>query len=176
MKFVSALTLTAAMLVAAPAALAQQTPPPDRSADFAKFHAEMCTNHYAHAVGKLAELETKLALTSSQKGAFERWKDIKLKNAKAQSTKCADFTPPGRDASIMELRQRQIARLEERLAALKAETPALDALVKVLTPEQQTVLKRAARETMGEHMMMMRHFRDDRGPMGPRGDDHHPMP
>jgi hypothetical protein len=176
MKFVSALTLAAAMTLAAPAALAQQTPPPDRAADFAKHHAEMCSNHYAHAVGKLAELETRLALTSSQKGAFERWKDIKLKDAKARSTKCADFTPPGRDASLLELRQHMITRLEDRLAALKAETPALEALVKVLTPEQQTVLKRAARETMGEHMMMMRHFRDGRGPMmGHRGGDH-PMP
>ncbi|GAA0567056.1 Spy/CpxP family protein refolding chaperone [Rhizomicrobium electricum] len=175
MKFVSALTLAAAMTLAAPAALAQQAPPPDRSADFAKHHAEMCTNHYAHAVGKLAELETRLALTSSQKGAFERWKDIKLKDAKAHSTKCADFTPPGRDASIMELRQHQIARLEDRLNALKAETPALEALVKVLTPEQQTVLKRAAREHMGDRMMMMRRFHDGRGPMDRHGDWNHPM-
>lgn len=167
MKFVSALTLAAAMTLAAPAALAQQAPPPDRPMDFAKHHAEMCTNHYAHAVGKLAELETRLALTSSQKTAFERWKTVKLEHAKAQSAKCADFKPLGPDASILEHRQHMIARLEERLAALKAETPSLEALVKVLTPEQQQVLKREAREVMGEHrMMMMHHMRDFRGPMG----------
>jgi Spy/CpxP family protein refolding chaperone len=166
MKFVSALTLAAAMALAAPAAMAQQTPPPDRQANFAKHHAEMCTNHYARVVGKLAELETRLALTSSQKGPFERWKTIKLDHAKAQSAKCADFKPLGPDASILEHRQHQIAMLEARLDALKAETPALEALVKVLMPEQQKVLKREAREAMGERMMMRHHSRDFRGPMG----------
>ena len=53
------------------------------------------------------------------------------------------------------------------------------ALVKVLSPEQQEVLKRAAHEAMGERMMMMHRFEDGRGgPMGPhRMDmrDHAPM-
>jgi hypothetical protein len=167
MKIVSALTLAAAMALAAPAALAQQGPPPDRAANFAKHHAEMCTNHYARTVGKLAELETRLALTASQKAPFERWKDVKLKDAKARSATCADFKPLGPDAPILEHRQHMIAMLEARLDALKAETPALEALVKVLTPEQQNVLKREAREVMGEHgMMMMHRMRDSRGPMG----------
>jgi hypothetical protein len=168
MKFVSALTLAATMALTAPAALAQQAPPPDHAADFAKHHAEMCTDHYARTVGKLAELETRLALTSSQKTPFERWKDVKLNHAKAQSAKCADFKPLGPDASILDRRQREIDMLQRRLDTLKAETPALEALVKVLTPEQQDVLKHAAREAMGEHMMMHR-FRNFRGPMGQRG-------
>lgn len=165
MKFVTALPVLAALALTAPALAQQQTPPPDRVAEMAKHHAEMCANHYAHAVGKLAEIEVRLNLASGQKGPFERWKDIKLKHAKAASADCADFKPLDRDASIIDRRSQQIARLEKRLANLKAETPALEALVKVLTPEQQDVLKRAANEE-GGRMMMMHRFGQFRGPMG----------
>lgn len=175
MKFTAALPVLAVLALTAPALAQQETPPPDRAAMMAKHHSEMCTNHYAHAVGKLAEIEVRLALTPAQKAPFDHWKDILLKHAKAASAECADFKPLGRDASIIDRREQQIARLEKRLAALKAETPALAALVKVLTPEQQEVLKYAAHEAMGEHMMMHR-FED--GPMGPHRmemGDHPPM-
>ncbi len=164
MKFIAALPILAALALTVPA-LAQEAPPPDHAAMMAKYHSDMCTGHYAHAVGKLAEIEVRLALTPAQKSPFERWKDIKLKQAKAASAACADFKPLGPDASIVDRRQQQIARLEKRLAALKAETPALTALVNVLSPEQQDVLKRAGHDAMGGHMMMMMH-RFQGGPMG----------
>jgi hypothetical protein len=168
MKFIAALPVLAVLALTAPALAQQETPPPDRAAMMAKHHSEMCANHYAHAVGKMAEIEVRLALTPAQKAPFERWKEIKLSHAKAQSAKCGDFAPPGRDASIIDRHEREIARLQTRLDALKAEQPALAALVKVLTPEQLEVLKHAAHEAMGEHMMMMHRFEDGRGgPMAP---------
>jgi hypothetical protein len=168
MKFLTALPVVAALALTAPAAWAEDAPPPpDHMAMMAKHHADMCGNHYARAVGKLAELEVRLNLTANQKAPFERWKDARLKQAKAKSAECADVKPLGRDASIMDLREREISHLEKRLASLKAETPALEALVKVLNPEQQTILKRAAHDGRGK-MGMMRHFGGMRGhgPMG----------
>ena len=157
MKFATALPVLG-FLALSTAALAEQAPPPP-APDMAALHAKMCNNRYAEAVGKLASLEVRLELTAAQKSAFERWKNVKLNNVKAATAKCADAMPLGRDASITDLRQRQITHLEARLAALKAETPALEALVKVLSPEQQEVLKRAgieaARERFGHMRPMM---------------------
>jgi len=159
MKFTTVLPILAALALTAPAALAQDAPQSPKhhgmqmSADeMAKHHGEMCSDLYARAVGKLAALEVRLNLTAAQKQTFERWKQVKLAHAKDHAAKCADMTPPDRDASIIELHQHQIARLEDRLANLKAETPALEALVKILTPEQQQILKRAGMEAMRDHM------------------------
>jgi hypothetical protein len=171
MKFASALPILAALAFTTPV-LAQQAPPPDRTANMAQHHADMCTGAYARAVGKLAEVEVRLNLTAAQKAPFARWKEIKLSHAKASSDKCADFTPLGPDASILDRRQRQIAHLQQRLDTLKAETPALEALVKVLTPEQQEVLKRAAHDAIGDGMMRFHRFGQFHGPR--MGD--HPMP
>lgn len=172
MKFLTALPVLLAL--AAPAMAAQDAPPPpDHSAMMAKHHAERCSNHYAHAVGKFAELEVRLTLSANQKAPFERWKEIRLKQAKAKSADCAEFKPLGRDASILDMREREITHLEKRLASLKAETPALEALVKVLTPEQQIILKRAAHDGGRGKMGMMHGFGAMRG-HGPMG-EHGPM-
>jgi len=175
MKFTIA-ALSAAFIVAAPLAFAQEAPKPDmapdRAAHWAEHRAEMCTNLYAHAVGKLAELEVKLKLTSAQKAAFERWKTVKLSTVKARTDKCADMTPPDREASLIDLRQRQIAHLEARLADLKAETPALDVLVKTLDKEQVETLKHAGREG---RMMRMRFAGRFMGPHGHHGMGPHGM-
>jgi len=165
MKF---LPILAALAMASPA-LAQMGPPP-ASADRSAHHEQMCVNHYANAVGKLAALEVRLSLTAAQKGPFEKWKSVKLADAKTASANCAEMKPPSPDASIMDQRQHQIAHLEARLASLKAETPALEALVKVLTPEQQKILRHAAMKAMhdgmdGRHGMMGRGH-DRMPPMG----------
>ncbi len=157
----------AALVLAAPMALAQEAPPSakaDREAFHARHHEEMCNNLYAHAVGKLAELDVKLKLTNIQKPLFERWKTVKLAAVKAHTAKCAAMTPPGRDASLLERRKLQIAMLETRLADLKAETPALEALVGSLDQQQQETLRRAGHDAMRPHFggRMMEH----RGPMG----------
>lgn len=167
-----AVPLLAALAISAPA-LAQNAPAPQRMKPspemMAKFHDRMCTDHYAHAVGGLAALEVELKLTPAQKPLFERWKDVKLASAKAASAKCADMKiPPDRNVSIVEFHKHQIAMLETRLADLKAETPALDALVNALDEDQQTVLRHAGMRAMHDHMGMMGRFMDHR--MGRRMD------
>jgi len=159
MKFtIAALT---AMALAAPLAFAQDMPPPGHKADkgdwkAARHHGEMCDGLYAHAVGKLAELEVKLKLTSIQTPLFERWKSVKLNAVKDHTAKCATMMPPDRDGSILERRKMQIAMLEAHLADMKAEQPALEALVGSLDTPQQETLTRAGHEAN----MMRMHFGD----------------
>jgi hypothetical protein len=145
-------------------ALAEDAPPPashmmHMNKDFmAKHRLEMCDGLYARAVGKLAELEVKLALTSTQKPLFERWKSVRLASVKTHAEKCAKFEFPGPDASILDGVKLETRMLETRLADLKAETPALEALVKALNPEEQKTLQRAARRLLHEHMGMLEHM------------------
>jgi hypothetical protein len=181
MKITTALPILAVLALSSPA-FAQMGPPPGggpgmgpgmgqgmgQGMGMGARHDEMCANHYAHAVGKLAEIEVRLNLTPAQKPLFNRWKDIKLSQAKAFSAKCGDFKPLGPDASLVDHRNRQIDRLEQRLAGLKAETPSFDALVKTLSPEQQQVLKRAAMEIIGDRMEKMGRFGDRMGGMHQR--------
>jgi len=187
MKFTTP-ALAAALFLAAPAALAQDAPQPPKAdkADWAarmnERHAEMCNNHYAHAVGRFAELEVRLKLTSVQKPLFERWKNVKLTAVKANSAKCEEMKPLDRDASIIDHRKRQIAMLETRLTDLKAETPALEALVKSLDTNQAETLKRAGHEQRMMRMRMAERFMDHRGAMmrggmhgGPGMMGDHPM-
>lgn len=160
--------LAAALVLAAPAALAQDaTPPQQPKFDFAAHHAEMCNNLYAHAVGKFAELEVRLKLTSVQKPLFERWKNVKLTDAKARASECSTQQPPARDASIVDIRKTQIARLETRLSTLKAETPSFEALAKSLDTDQIKTLQHSAHEGQMMRARFAERFMDHRGPMGP---------
>ena len=146
------------------AALAQDAPPPPapmsqrmhmNQEDMAKLHGQFCTGLYARAVGKMSELEIKLALTSQQKPLFERWKAVKLAGIKARTDKCATMHFPGRNASIMDGVKLKTAMLEARLADLKAETPSLEALVNSLDKDQQQTLKRAAMQVRHERQQFM---------------------
>jgi hypothetical protein len=172
MKFTSTLPILAALAFSTSAALAEPAAPPS-APDRAAMHSQMCVNHLAGVTGKLAALEVRLSLTAAQKSAFERWKQVKLAAARAESAKCTEMTPLGHDASIIEHRQRQIANLEARLADLKTETPALEALVRVLTPDQQRILLQAGRQAEGERMMGMHGgMGRGHGPMMQRMEDH----
>jgi hypothetical protein len=65
--------------------------------------------------------------------------------------------------------------LEARLADLKAEAPALGALVDSLDKDQQETLKRAAVHAMHDRMGMMGHFMDRRDGMRGNGMRGHGM-
>jgi|WetSurMetagenome_2_1015567.scaffolds.fasta_scaffold559548_1 hypothetical protein len=159
-----------AFAFAGSAALAQDAPPPPApqgamphmmhmNKDFmAKHRVEMCDGLYARAVGRMAELEVKLALTATQKPLFERWKAVRLASVKMRSGQCAKLELPGPDAAILDGLKLETAMLEARLADLKAETPSLEALVKALDPGQQKTLQRAARRLMHERMDMLEHM------------------
>ncbi len=170
MQFKFVVPVIAALAFAAPTAMAQAAPAgrPQMSQDsWAKqHHAARCADHYARAVGRMASLEVRLNLTAQQKTLFERWKRVKLANAKAQSEKCATAPMPNRNMPIMEGVKFRTTMLEQHLADLKAETPALGALVNSLDQHQQNILKRTALHAMKGRMDRMDHF------MG-RHHDHH---
>jgi hypothetical protein len=149
MKFRFVIPVLAAVM--APA-LAQ-----DMAPDMPRHHAAMCTNLYAHAVGKLATLEVQLKLTAAQKAPFDRWKSVKLASAKSHSAKCEGMKMPGRDLSIVDGLKLETAMLEARLADLKAEAGPLEDLVAVLDKDQQETLGRAARHAMHERMGFAEH-------------------
>ncbi len=162
--------LASVMLSAA--ALAQDAPPAPpapgahrmmrmevRTEDMAQHRAEFCADRYARAVGEMAYLKTRLALSDKQKPLFERWEKIKLESAKTHSGDCADMKPPGMDASLIDKLKLREKMLKERLADLQAQMPSLEALAATLSDEQKHVFERAAmrlREERGEMMDRMR--------------------
>jgi hypothetical protein len=167
----------ASLALCASAAMAQDAPPapPAPTAghmghgpwhmnkeDMAKHHAQMCSDFYAHAVGGLAYLETRLALTDRQKPLFERWKHVKLSSARAHSDECTTMMPREMDTSIIDRLKMHEKKLKARLADLQAEMPSLEALVASLSDEQKHVLERT-HEMFGGHEMhgmhgMMEHM------------------
>lgn len=171
----AAVPLLASLALFASAAVAQEAPQAPQPgpgpmmrmhmdpAMMAKHRAQFCQDRYARAVGKLAYLETSLDLTDVQKPLFNRWKNIRLEQAKAHSEQCATVKLPGPDASIMDRFNLRTTMLEARLADRKAETPALEALVKSLTPDQVKTLERAAMMERHHRMEMMHRWGDRMG-------------
>lgn len=112
----------------------------ERDAHLMQHHMSMCTDHYARHVGEMAYLETKLALSDSQKPLFAAWKDAMLSNAKTRSENCVRRTKNGKPPmSLMDREARLHEMLEAWLAALDAQHPTLAALYQSLTPEQKQV-------------------------------------
>jgi hypothetical protein len=150
----------------ATAALAQSPPaapfamPPADKAEMQKHHAEMCSDIYALQVGDVAFLEARLAPNDRQKRPFERWKAVKLVQAKARAADCAAMTPPAEPPSAIDRLKMEEKMLKSRIDELRAEIPALEALFSALTDEQ----KRAFRGG-GEPPF----------PMGPEGRRHPPV-
>ena len=137
--------------------------------DMAEHHAQMCSELYARAVGGLAYLETKLALTDKQKPLFDRWKRVKLESVKAHANECATKTPREMDASIIDRLKMHEKMLKSRLADLQAEMPSIAALVASLSDEQKHALERT-HEMFGGHGMHGMHGMMERMHHG-HGDD-----
>jgi hypothetical protein len=164
----------ASLALCASAAMAQDAPTPPSAPvakhmghgpwhmnkeNWAEHHAQRCSDFYAHAVGGLAYLETRLALTDNQKPLFERWKHVKLESAKAHADECGTMMPRDMDASIIDRLKMHEKMMKSRLADLQAQMPSLEALVASLSDEQKHVLERThdmfgGRGMHGMHGMM----------------------
>lgn len=106
----------------------------------AAWHAQMCKDRYARRAGRMAYLEAALSITDAQRGAFDQWRNLELSAAKAHSDACLAHKAPmmdGHQPSIVERQAMMEKRLQDRLAGLQAERPALEALYASLTPEQK---------------------------------------
>jgi hypothetical protein len=148
----------------APAPIAHhwQMPGPDQ---MAAWHKQGCEDHYARAAGKLAFLEAKLGITDGERPTFDHWRDIVLHEAQSRKETCLahQFTP-GEHHTVLERTAMMEKRLEMRLAALKAQEPALDALYQSLSPEQKTEF---------DHQHQGHHFGFHHGGMMQHGDEGH---
>jgi LTXXQ motif family protein len=140
--------------------------------------AQMCKDMYAHKVGEMAFLETKLALTPAQAPLFARWKQVNLDIAQHRSGECdtrlskAGERKAGDRPSMVDRMAREEEMLKTRLANLEVERPALAALYNVLTPDQRAELGHAGMggQPMMRNMMMgMMARRRGMGPMGGPG-------
>lgn len=146
----------------------------------AQRRAQMCKDMTARAAGRLAYLETRLELTPAQRGAFNKWRDVRLAAAGTRAQACAT-APAGRGRgaagtqaqrpSPVDRMARQEQMLRQRLATITAERPALEALYNSLTAEQRARFQPDAgpRRGMGRGQMRGRPgmMQDRRG--GPRG-------
>ena len=139
---------------------------------------QMCDDHYAREVGRMAYLEARLNLTQPEQPLFARWKQVSLDTARSHETACADRPARQRGAkrpSVLDRLTMEEKMLKTRLSDIQAERPALQALYAALTPDQQKELGHGGglrRPGMGRMMGgMMGH----RGPMG-RGPDGAPPP
>lgn len=131
-------------------ALAADHPRGEMAGNFdpAAWHKQMCTDRYAHNVGRVAYIEAKLSLTDSQRPLFDGWKQTVLGSAKARESTCLASQPhmgERHDRSVIERQARMQQRLQSRLADLTAEQPSLKALYDSLSAEQKQVFDRGNR-------------------------------
>jgi hypothetical protein len=138
-----------------------QHPSPDQ---MATWHKQRCADHFARAAGRLAFLEAKLGISDSQRPAFDRWRDIVLHEAQSRKETClAHQFVPGEHHTILEREAMMEKRLETRLAALKAQEPALEAFYQSLSPEQKTEFDHQHRGHGFHHGGMMQHGDEGHG-------------
>jgi hypothetical protein len=113
------------------------------AADAGAWHQEMCADRLAHNVGRIASLESRLALSDTQRPAFETWKSAVLAAANSQKDNCIAHTADaGHPPTILDREAREELMLKTRLAAMDAELPSLRSLYQILTPEQKAVFDR----------------------------------
>ena len=131
----------------------------DGKFDPAGWHKQMCTDHFARNVGRVAYVEAKLSLNDSQRPLFDSWKQTVLGSAKSREGDCLSrqARPDGmHEHSIIERQARMQAMLQSRLADMNAEMPSLKALYDSLTPEQKQVFDHGAGGDRGMHGHGMR--------------------
>jgi hypothetical protein len=168
--------LTPSLADAAAAAHAAEPPdmmraPPQMRAER---RAQLCKDMYAHKVGEMAFLETKLTLTAAQAPLFTRWKDASLDIAKRHAGDCTTRERPAHAerASIVDRMAMEEKLLKLRLADIDAERPALAALYGALTPAQKEEFGEGDMRRMAGRMHMMMGMMDRPHPpeMGPPGE------
>jgi hypothetical protein len=152
--------------------------PPPGMEDRMMRRGQMCQDLYAHKVGELAFLETKLSLTSAQAPLFARWKQASLQIAKSHESDCAarERREPGQRRAMMTRLSMEETMLKRRLADIDAERPSLGALYAALNPAQKEEFGHAAMRALGGRMgMMMGMMGGHRHGMGPGAVGHGPM-
>jgi hypothetical protein len=157
MKTSSIAAFAAVAMIGATAVMAQTAPdapkgPPGKMGEHGRMMHDpqraknFCVNQYARAAGHVAYLEAKLDLTAAQKPLFQKWEQSVLGSAQKSRDACVTnvaATKPDARPTILDRETRMEKSLSEKLEALKAQRPALEALYASLTPDQQAQLNQA---------------------------------
>jgi hypothetical protein len=103
---------------------------------------ERCSDRYAASVGKMAYIETRLTLSTAQKPLFDRWKIVRLDQAKEHQALCVASTHRNRaeKPTPVDRMTHQEDRLKSHLAQIEAERPVFTVLYASLNLDQQVVL------------------------------------
>jgi hypothetical protein len=110
----------------------------DMHDDPAAWHQDMCTDHYAHAFGKIAYLQAKLGITDKQQAAWDAWQKVELDSAAKERDACLKDTPKGEHApSILDQESRIETMLQDKLDELHASRAPLEALYAQLDDKQK---------------------------------------
>ena len=130
------LTAAALGLTLAGSALAQTAPQagpatPDR--------AVLCKERDAHFAGKLAYVETKLALTDAQKAGFRKLADTIAAAREPTRKLCLDQAAQPQPTTLPQRIERMQKSLEARTESMRKILPAVTQFYATLTPEQQKV-------------------------------------
>ncbi len=139
----AALLLTG--MVTAGALAATPAPAAPNAAEMQKKQENRCADRTARMTGRLAYLEAKLKPTADQRGAWTKWRDTVMANAKAREQQCLQMPMRAehKRLSIVERQAMLETTLSARLEALKTSQPALEALYKTLDDNQKKILDRA---------------------------------
>lgn len=157
MKKSSIAAFAAVALIGATAVMAQNAPdapkgPPGKMGEHGRMMPDpqraksFCVNQYARAAGHVAYLEAKLDLTAAQKPLFQKWEQSVLGSAQKSRDACITNVAamkPDAKPTILDRETRMEKSLSEKLEALKAQRPALEALYASLTPDQQAQLNQS---------------------------------
>jgi periplasmic protein CpxP/Spy len=154
-KLISTAAVTS--LIGASLAWAQPPAKPNEPQDMQRHFAQMCTDQYPVAAGEVAFLEAKLALTDKQKSLFERWKAVKLANAKARAADCPAIRQHDKPPSAIDRMKMEQRMLQARLDDIRSQLPALESLLNSLTDEQKDALDQGTMmEGHGPRILMIR--------------------
>jgi hypothetical protein len=117
----------------------------------ASWHQQMCSDRYARHVGQIAYLEARLSLSDAQRPLFASWKDVILSSAKSRESQCLAMRPDfAHPPSLLDREAHLHDRLQQRLAEMDAQRPAMTALYQSLSPDQKRIFDGIGRGHPGE--------------------------
>lgn len=134
---------------AAPAGVAAE---PHHHGDFAAWHKEMCSEHYARTAAHLAYLQAKLGLSESQQATFAKWRQAVLDQGAKERAACLETAPKANARPTLLEREAHLEKiLTAKLQSLQATRPALEAVYDSLSDEQKAAFDRELRHRHGFH-------------------------
>ncbi|PKU23546.1 Spy/CpxP family protein refolding chaperone [Telmatospirillum siberiense] len=142
--------------------------------DFAAWHKEMCTEHFARMAEHLGYLQARLELSDQQAPAFDKWRQAVLEQGAKERSSCLEATPKADAKPGLPEREARLEKiLSLQLQGLQATRPALEGFYDTLSAEQKSLFDREFLPHGGHHGPMGGHGEPMGGPMdGPMTMEH----